>query len=83
LRALIVALLQFPGVFSDTLMFPLFTLPLIVYPAYLFLKQRRAAEAEKKKDGKRNSRYSCAYNCPVRPRVSEVKGGEGFGGNSS
>ncbi|MGA9139042.1 MAG: hypothetical protein WBZ29_02390 [Methanocella sp.] len=47
-RVLIVTLLQFLGVFSDTLMLPVFTLPLIVYSAYRLWKQRHAAEEEKK-----------------------------------
>lgn len=49
-RVLLVALLQFLGVFSDTLMLPLFTLPLLVYSAYRLLKQRLAKEAEKSGD---------------------------------
>jgi len=46
-RVLIIALLQFLGVFSDTLMLPVFTLPLIVYSAYRLLKQRQAGDADK------------------------------------
>lgn len=49
-RALIIALLQLLGVFSDTLMLPLFTLPLLVYSAYRLLKQKQAKEADKSSD---------------------------------
>lgn len=45
-RVLIIALLQFLGVFSDTLMLPLFTLPLLVYSGYVLLKQRLRKGAE-------------------------------------
>jgi hypothetical protein len=54
-KVLIVALLQLLGVFSDTLMLPLFTLPLIIYAAYRFLKQRQAAEADKISSGTEGS----------------------------
>lgn len=46
-RVLIVTLLQFLGTFSDTLMLPIFTLPLIVYSAYRLWKQRKTPEEEK------------------------------------
>ncbi|CAJ35886.1 hypothetical protein [Methanocella arvoryzae] len=46
-RVLIIGVLQFLGVFSDTLMLPLFTAPLMAYAAYRILKQRMAKETEK------------------------------------
>jgi hypothetical protein len=45
-KVLILTLLQFLGVFSDTIMIPLFTLPLIVYSVYQLIKQRQAKEPE-------------------------------------
>ncbi|MGA9141083.1 MAG: hypothetical protein WBZ29_12710 [Methanocella sp.] len=54
-KVLIIALLQFLGVFSDTLMLPVFTLPLIVYSVYLLWKQRQPSGAEKKTDGAEGS----------------------------
>lgn len=54
-RVTVVAVLQFLGVFSDTLMLPLFTLPLIVYSAYMLLKKRQATEADKGSNGTEGS----------------------------
>jgi hypothetical protein len=54
-KVLIIAVLQFLGVFSDTLMLPLFTLPLIVYSAYRLLEQRQAPEADKVSTGTEGS----------------------------
>lgn len=49
-RVSIVAMLQLLGVFSDTLMLPVFTLPLIVYSAFRLWKQSRVEGASKKDD---------------------------------
>ena len=55
LRVLIITLLQFLGVFSDTLMLPLFTLPLLVYSAYLLLKQKQTPKVDKIGNGPEGS----------------------------
>ncbi|WP_424358042.1 hypothetical protein [Methanocella sp. MCL-LM] len=54
-RVVIIGVLQLLGVFSDTLMLPLFTLPLIVYSAYRLLKQRQAKDAEKSSDAQEDN----------------------------
>lgn len=46
-RVAIIALLQLMGVFSDSIMLPLFTLPLMVYSAYRLWKQWKAKGEEK------------------------------------
>ncbi|OPY29819.1 MAG: hypothetical protein A4E28_00668 [Methanocella sp. PtaU1.Bin125] len=46
-RVLIIGVLQLLGVFSDTLMLPVFTLPLIAYAGYRLWTQWQAAKVEK------------------------------------